>query len=242
MIRAAVPSNVPTAMPAGHGDVALRDGFRRRGVTLTELVVTATVLLIVAAMVVPEAAKFKDNQQARDLVPSVQRLIAYAREEAISRHTTAVLTYDQGTTSLTVKQDTTVDQYAPTISVNSASQGVGSSPLVAANGVTQIAVPSAPTVDPANPTINRTVAVPTSMQLTDFQLAGNTVSQPDFQLHFYRDGTCDGGGIGFTLAKATQSITIDAFGRSKLVDGALPDPTTQLWQAGQFEPRQDVTQ
>ena len=215
--------------------------MRSLGFTLTELVVVTTVLLVVAAMIVPNVAHMRDNELARDVVPSMQRLVTYAREKAISQHTTAVMTYDQSTKTLMVKQDTTVDQNAPTVSAVSASQGSGSSSLPAPSGGAPIKMPTASTIDPNSPTINKTLEVPTTLQLNDFQLAGKTVSEPDFQLRFYADGTCDSGGIGFTLANSTQSIVIDDFGRSTVADGSLPDPTSQKWEAGQFEPRANAT-
>jgi prepilin-type N-terminal cleavage/methylation domain-containing protein len=216
--------------------------MRRSGFTLTELVITTTVLVVVAAMVVPNMAHMRDNQLARDLVPSMQRLVTYAREQAVSQHTTAVLSFDQSTTTLAVKQDTTVDQNAPTVSAISASQGPTSSSLPSQSGGAPIAIPTSATIDANNPTINKTVVVPSTLQLTDFQLAGKTVSEPDFQVRFYPDGTCDSGGIGFTLGGATQSIVIDDFGRTTVADGPLPDPTSQKWEAGQFEPRANATQ
>lgn len=216
--------------------------LRRSAFTLTELVVTTTVLLVVAALLVPNMARMRDNQLARDVVPSIQRLVAYARERAISRHTTAILTYDQSTTMLTVKQDTTVDANAPTTSAISASQGSGSSSLPASNGSAPVNMPSVLTVDANNPTINKTLAVPSDFELTNFQIAGKDVSETDFQVRFYSDGTCDSAGLGFTVAKNPQSLVIDDFGRSTIVDGELPDPTTQKWEAGQFEPRSSATQ
>jgi Tfp pilus assembly protein FimT len=210
---------------------------KRLGITLAELVVTTTVVLVVAAMVIPNVAHMRDDELAREVVPSMQQLVAYARGKAISGRTTAVLSYDQSTTTLSVKQDTAVDQNAPTASAISASQGSGSSTLPAPSGSGSVAMPTVPTIDPNNPSINKSLVVPPTLQLTDFQLAGKTVSEPDFQVRFYADGTCDSGGIGFTLAKQTQSIVIDDFGRSTVSDGPLPDPKSQKWEAGQFEPR-----
>lgn len=215
--------------------------FGVRGITFLEIMVTLGVLSVVAALIVPPAVHFKANQEARDLVPSIVRLVQYAREQAISKHTTAVLSYDEGTTSLVVKQDTTVDSNAPTVSTASASQSAGSTPILSVNAGEAVHVPSAPTPDASNPLINKSLLIPSYLTLSEWQLAGQSVTEPDFQLRFYADGTCDGGGIGMAISKFQQAIVVDNYGRPTVSDGALPEPNSQKWEAGSFEPRQDAT-
>ncbi|MHB8637284.1 MAG: pilus assembly FimT family protein [Fimbriimonadaceae bacterium] len=212
----------------------------RRAFTLVEMIVVCTVLVITAALIAPNMAHMRDAQLANDAVPSLERLISYARESAIAQHTTDVLTFDSSASTFTVKQDTTADPNAPTASSISASQGAGSSALPATGSGPAIVIPAMRALDANNPAINKTLQAPRQLQFSSFQVAGKDVAAAEFQLRFYQDGTCDSGAIGFTIASSTQSIVVDDFGQATFIDGPIPDPSTLKWEAGQFEPRQAV--
>ena len=217
--------------------------IKRRGFTLIELTVVCTILVIFAVLVAPSVVHLRDNQISRDVVPSIERFIGYAREAAISKKTTALMTFDSSTHTLTVKEDATIDPNAVTLSTNSVSQGAGTSPLPPTTSGQAINVPTAPqTPDADNPIINKSLVLSSGFDVSDFQLAGKQVAESEFQLHFYTDGTCDSGGFSISQGSLKKSITIDDFGRYTETDGDLPDATTQKWEAGQFEPRQNATQ
>lgn len=65
------------------------------------------------------------------------------------------------------------------------------------------------------------------------EIAGQDSNTTDFKITFSPDGHSNGGGIEFK----DFSILVDTDGHSKSVDGALPDPTDEVWQAGNLEQR-----
>ncbi len=233
MASLAAPAKRPTSSEAA---------IKSRAFTLIELTVVCMILVIFATLIAPSVVHLRENQIARDVVPSVERLIGYARESSISKKVPVVMTYDSSTRTLTVKEDTTIDANAVTISANSVSQGAGTTPIPPTNTGQAIVPPSAPvTPDPDNPLVNKTLVLPSDFSIPTFQLAGKTVDEADFQLHFYTDGTSDGGGITVAQGANNKSLSVDELGRCSETDGDLPDPTTQKWEAGQFEPRQSAT-
>ncbi|HWA83950.1 MAG TPA: hypothetical protein VG820_10970 [Fimbriimonadaceae bacterium] len=65
------------------------------------------------------------------------------------------------------------------------------------------------------------------------QIDGKDSNTTDFKIAFSPDGHCTGGGIEFK----DFSILVDDDGHSKYIEGALPDPTDEIWQAGNLEQR-----
>ncbi|HVT14149.1 MAG TPA: type II secretion system protein [Fimbriimonadaceae bacterium] len=66
-----------------------------------------------------------------------------------------------------------------------------------------------------------------------FEIDGKDSNTTDFKITFSPDGRCTGGGIEFK----DFSILVDSDGHSQYIEGALPDPTDEVWQAGNLEQR-----
>lgn len=70
-----------------------------------------------------------------------------------------------------------------------------------------------------------------------FQISGKDATSTDFKLTFTPDGHSVSGGIEFK----DFSIYVDQNGNYRFIDGPLPDPTDQSWQAGDLEQRTQTT-
>jgi hypothetical protein len=66
-----------------------------------------------------------------------------------------------------------------------------------------------------------------------YELAGKESSATDFKLLFSPDGRSNGGGIEFT----SFSLTVDTSGAIRFIDGPLPPPEDERWEAGSLEQR-----
>jgi type IV fimbrial biogenesis protein FimT len=203
---------------------------KTRGFTLIELSVTVAVLVIISAMVVPGFTRIKQQNAARDLMPSMMRLMAAAREGAINQGVPLVVSFDSQTNSLQIASDDYQNQNLP-----QPADGVKAPASGTPQNGTSAPAPTSGLQFPGQ--AMRTQALPEGASTESFQLAGKDSSESEFKLRFYPDGTCDGGGITFRTGNNEQSISVDKLGAAKLTDGPLPDATTTLWEAGQLAQR-----
>ncbi len=81
------------------------------------------------------------------------------------------------------------------------------------------------------------LAVPDAVTTNRFELAGADAAEGDWKLRFYPDGTTDGGGVELREGQDAFALQIKKNGETTLIDGALPDATTDRWQAGEHEQR-----
>jgi Tfp pilus assembly protein FimT len=83
----------------------------------------------------------------------------------------------------------------------------------------------------------------TQVQLSDdlradnAQQNGQSVDTGSFQWTAYPDGSTDSGGIEFDEHGASKSLNLPANGGAQWINGQLPDPSEQQWQAGQLQER-----
>ena len=76
-------------------------------------------------------------------------------------------------------------------------------------------------------------ALPDGLEPQRYQLEGSDSTAADFRLRFTADGHSNGGGIEFN----DFSILVDQDARYQLLDGTLPAPEEQTWEAGELEQR-----
>jgi prepilin-type N-terminal cleavage/methylation domain-containing protein len=88
--------------------------------------------------------------------------------------------------------------------------------------------------DDGNGNAVSTVAVDSTAEPQRWQLEGKDSSASEFKLQFTPDGHSNGGGIEFP----NFSLIVDKSGQSRFLDGQLPDPEDERWQAGDLEKRQ----
>ncbi len=79
----------------------------------------------------------------------------------------------------------------------------------------------------------KSLAVSDDLAPTAFQSGGQTANSSEFNLTFSPDGHCNGGGIEF----GSTSILVDTDGAARFIDGALPNPEDEKWEAGSLEQR-----
>ncbi len=83
-----------------------------------------------------------------------------------------------------------------------------------------------------------TVPLTSGISALNFELEGNNVSSPDWQLRFYSDGNSDKGGIEVGTTDNSKSLVVGDDGLAKLSDGPIPDTSNDKWPAGDYEHRQ----
>lgn len=71
---------------------------------------------------------------------------------------------------------------------------------------------------------------------TKFQANGQDMSDGDWDVRFFPDGTADEGGIEFTLGQETEALNITPRGATS-VDEKLTNPADIRWEAGTYETR-----
>jgi prepilin-type N-terminal cleavage/methylation domain-containing protein len=204
---------------------------KSRGFTLIELSVTVTVLIIFAAMMAPAFARIKEQSSARDLMPSMVRLIGFARESSINQGIPLIVSFDSSANAMQVTSNDYQNQNAP-----QPIDGVFAPPSGTPAGGSGSRSSQNPNLQFPGQAME-IQNLPVGASAETFQLAGKESSSADFRLRFYPDGTCDGGGITFRQGNAQHSLSVDKLGGTKITDGPLPDPTTVIWEAGQLAQR-----
>ncbi len=86
--------------------------------------------------------------------------------------------------------------------------------------------------------IGNSISVPDDIEVSGARIGKNDATGTDWELRFYPDGTCDGGGISFSFDGKAQSLQLFAeTGAGRWVDGELPEIGTDEWSAGELEQR-----
>lgn len=219
--------------------------IRRSGFTLIEMVVTVTVLVLFAALLVPEFARMKERNLAENFFPGLQSAVRYAHNQAISQTTVTVLQFDSGSNSFTVSNDSAVDPLMPGQGQSNPNTGpvppqTDANASVAPSPFSQNSQPGmeSPPAAPAAGSITQTVQAPTTYLPSQWQLNGQQVDESSWAIRFYPDGTSDIGSVTFDYGSFEKTLVLNGRGLSQLVDGAAPDPATVSWQGGTFEARQ----
>ena len=209
---------------------------KRNGYTLIEMMVIVVLLALFSAMVAPNLIAMRDSQQRRALYTEVADLAGTARELAISNSATMYLTVDQTSNALVLKQEDDTSTYQ-----NTANGGAAGDTVVIDGHVqstrtkTNIGTNS---LDHSNDKTVKTLPLTSGVQFGNFQLAGSATDSGSWKLHFYADGSTDGGGFEMVDRGQTKSVVVNAHGGTQLNDGTLPDASQEKWTAGDYVHRQ----
>lgn len=210
----------------------------RGGFTLIEMMVIVVLLAMFSAMVAPNLVAMRDSQQRRAFYTGAADLAGLARELAISTTSTVYLQADSSGNALVLKREDESSTYQNTAN----GVGTGSSGTAVINGrvqstrtTTNIGTNAA---DHANDTTVKSVPLIAGIQFGNFQLAGSSSDSGNWKLHFYADGTSDGGGFELVDRRETRSVVINTRGGCQLTDGTLPDTSQDRWAAGDYVHRQ----
>ncbi len=210
---------------------------RRKGYTLIEMMVIVVLLALFSALIAPNYISMRDGQQRRALYTGVADLVGSAREMAISKSTTMYLQIDANSNALVLKQEDDASTYQNT----STGTGTTSDTLVinghvqSARTKTNIGTQS---LDHSNDKTVKTLPLTAGVQFGNFQLAGTSSDSGSWKLHFYADGTTDGGGLELVDRGITKSVVVNTKGGASLTDGTLPDTSQDRWVAGDYVHRQ----
>ena len=86
--------------------------------------------------------------------------------------------------------------------------------------------------------VGNAIIVPADIEVSGARIGKNDATGTDWELRFYPDGTCDGGGISFSFDGKAQSLQLFAqTGSGRWVDGELPEQGSDEWSAGELEQR-----
>ena len=191
---------------------------KSRGFTLIELMVVVTILVLTTALIMPRVGTMKAQRQSRAFVPNLRRIASMARTEAIDRGQTTMLTWDQSQNVVSL------------VTVDSNSTGISGSPSTTS---------STPTLNSTSNNVTiATINVPPTVSTSSFSVGDNPAQNPDWELHFYADGTCEGGGVEFLDSGSQMHLQLNRLGIGELTSGPLAVGTESHWSAGDFERRQ----
>jgi Tfp pilus assembly protein FimT len=175
---------------------------------MIELIVVIGVITLIAGIVAPMAISLQKGQVTRNFYTSVRDLSVKARNEAINRGLTMTITSDGNQKHLEMAVDTTV-------------------------ATSNTLAPPSPTVDV--PAVD--VPIPDDVTLQTYKTGTNDTTEGEWKLHFYPDGSSDGGGFEIAQGSKTQTWIVATDGSNRMLDGTYPDPTLEKWQAGDYAKR-----
>jgi len=206
---------------------------RRSGFTLIEMMVIVVLLSVLSAMVAPNLIAMRDSQQKRALYTSVADLAGQAREMAITNDQTMYLSVDSNANALVLKQQVNTTTYQNT----SDTTATGGDTIVIAGHIQSTRQNSnigTATADHSQDKIVKTLPLVSGITFGNFQLAGSSSDAGSWQLHYYADGTTDGGGMELVEGRGTKSVVVSPKGGVQETDGTLPDTSQDQWIAGDY--------
>ncbi|HWD37549.1 MAG TPA: prepilin-type N-terminal cleavage/methylation domain-containing protein [Fimbriimonas sp.] len=187
------------------------------GFTLVEISVVLVVLVLFASMIIPNVITMQKGYSRQSTYGALLDFAREARLNAINQKTTYALTYDSAQTQVVMKKEPPQDM---TTNANNIATPVNR-PLASVQSSADLQ--QVKTMDLANP-----------IKLDSFRVGNNTVDAGSWVIHFYADGSSDGGGAEIDENGLMQSLLIDKNGIPSIAAGQLPQTTDQVWQAGTY--------
>jgi prepilin-type N-terminal cleavage/methylation domain-containing protein len=191
---------------------------RGRGFTLVEMTVVLVVLVVMVSLIAPNIFSMQSAQAQRSSYGKALDFARQAREDAIESGTTYALAYDPSKSQFLIKR-----QAPPDSSATSAGNLPPPAPRPLAN------VQSVSDLQDVT-----SLQLPEGVEANKFQAQDNSVDPSSWLVHFYPDGTSDGGGVEIARGQAIDSLQVTQDGLPTLVEGELPDASEQQWQAGTY--------
>jgi hypothetical protein len=176
------------------------------------------VLVLFAALVVPNLISMRQGQQTRAAYGQIMDLISEARLSSVGGDSTYAITWDSGTSQFDLKKEPPNQQDA---SSNSAIPQPEARPMQTTTSVDQFDQVKA-------------LSIPPALKPDTFRAGTSTSDPSSWAIHFYPDGTSDGGGFQISAGSNIQSVLVDKYGLGTLQPGQLPDTTDQVWTAGSY--------
>ncbi len=174
-------------------------------------------LVLFTSLIAPNLVSMRNGQRQRAAYGQVTDLISEARLSAVGNDLTYAITWDSGTSKFSLKKE------PPNTDTNDASSipQPEARPLQSATSVDQFVEV-------------KDVSIPAPLQIQNFRQGTNNSDSGSWALHFYPDGTSDGGGLEIHAGSDVRSVVVDKYGLSTLSAGALPDESNVIWTAGTY--------
>jgi len=203
------------------------------------MMVIVFLLAMVSVAVVPYVISMRDSQARRALYSGIADLAGQARETAIAENVTTYLEPDTSQNAMLLKEQVSSSNYSSR--QGSSNLAPGTTTMVVNGKVESTRTMSnigTATTDESNDKTLRTLPMPVGLQFGNFQLGGSSSDAGAWRLHFFADGTCDGGGVEINDRGYVKSLVVNNHGGSQIVDGTIPDTSQDRWQAGDYVHRQ----
>jgi Tfp pilus assembly protein FimT len=176
------------------------------------------VLILFASLIVPNLVSMRDGQRKRAAYGQVTDLISEARLSAVGSDVTYAITWDSGTSQFDLKKEPPND--------NTNSSGTIPNPEPRP-------MQTATTTEQFDQV--KSVTLPSPLRVDGFRAGSNNSDPGSWAIHFYPDGTSDGGGFQINAGSDIQSVLIDKYGLATQKAGMLPDISEQTWTAGTYD-------
>lgn len=186
--------------------------------------VVILLLALMAATIVPNLVSQKDARQVRLFFSSVQDMAREARTVAVQTGQTVTLRLTEGADRLETVQprvETAADESRDGRNVAVRTPATGAASRTEDETVTV-----------------RRLTMPDLLQAARFRSGEEDRSASDWELRFYPDGTCDGGGLEWNAGGETVFLAVSPQGDVSLGNGDLPEQREERWTAGEYEKRQ----
>lgn len=177
------------------------------------------VLVLFAALIAPNLVSMRSAQERRGAYGQVSDLVQEARLDAVNDNATYALTWDAQASSFDLKKEPPNQQNSA--SSNSSMAVPEPRPLQGSQSISDFQQVKA-------------LALPSPLKADTFRVATQVSDPGSWAIHFYPDGSSDGGGVEIVDGTGRKSLVVDRYGLSKLSDGPLPDPNDQKWTAGTY--------
>jgi Tfp pilus assembly protein FimT len=182
---------------------------RQRGITIVDMVMVMFIITVITAIVTPSLAAIIRSQSDLSFRVGLESLAQKARAIAIREQRATSLTIDnEGRIGWDYAEDARTDDQAN----DEDNLGLGE--------------------------VRDPLSFPQSTEFREFQLNSESVSQDEWQVKFFPDGTADQAVAEFAQNEFVHLFTIQsATGATKVTPGNIDDLEETRWEAGQIEQR-----
>jgi Tfp pilus assembly protein FimT len=195
------------------------------------MIVIALILMIMAALAVPNIVAYQRSASHKQLEANVARLPLEARNQAVLLQNPVSISVSGNTLVMQEQEfDTNPNSNTGSMSSNDSSTTLdpdnlmqGASGSAGAGATTQVQL--------------KTIDLGTDMQVDSVQLNGQATDTGSWLWMAYPDGSSDTGAIQFSEGSVSKSLVMDGKGHSQWISGEMPDQSQDEWSAGQLETR-----
>ena len=199
--------------------------MRRRGYTLMEMSVVVVILVVIAALVLPNISANQRTERAQAYLSGLRDAAVQARDHAVTSGRTVVMSYDEGQKEISLAEEAEGTSFSM-------------APKTSSDRATLDSARTAPdNTTSTGETVIKHLTLPDGLTVNGFKLDGKDSTSAEWQLHFYADGGTDSGGLEIDDNGATYSLVVSNKGIARLIRDKFPEASTEKWEAGEYEKR-----